>query len=111
MTKVYRVEYNKNTLRGVHDSMMRHLNHWQKLDAPGYRMLNSHVCGVTSLKKLKLWFPGKIQRRIHSNHQLRIVILDVPKIVYKDENQVTFNRKQAKIIGKLMPDGKPKYKK
>jgi len=108
VTKVYRVEHKTAKYEGVLDSGIP-LRHWSWLDAPEYYMTRESVCGVTSLKNLHKWFPTKTMKEIHSHPEYHVIILDVPKIDYKDDNQVVFKRNKAKVIGRLLPDGKAQY--
>jgi len=113
VTKVYRVERISEPCEGLpwksSDDNGLSIDHWGWFKTPACSMQGNKVCGVTSLRKLQKWFPSKIKKEIHKHEDLQIVILDVPKIIFKDKLQVVFRRNKAKIIGRLLPNGKAQY--
>lgn len=106
MTKIYRVEHRTNPLKGIYDDM--DFKHWWRYDPPEIFMRKNFVCGTTSLKDFRKWFHKKHLRKIYQDPFWRVLILQA-KVVYKDENQVVFVRKEAKVIGELLPCGTSIY--
>jgi len=110
MVKVYRVENKHNPLEGMPWDDID-LNHWGYLPCPAIEMWESRVCGTTSLKALRKWFPAKTMRQVHNHNDLRVIVLDVPKknLLYRGHLQCVFNRRKGKIIGEIIPYGKAQY--
>jgi len=77
-----------------------HDDHWYELPAP--TITNpEEVCGCVTFHQFKKWWPMYSELPLN---RARIVILDVEKVT-RHKYQVTFNRREAKIVGKVTRKG------
>jgi hypothetical protein len=86
------------------------LRDWSKLPGPSKEdtllyIKDTEVCGCSSLKQFKLWWPkGKWITKATNN---KYYIFSVPKeYVRKGKHQVVFERSKATKIGELTEDHK-----
>lgn len=108
MTKIYRVEHKTKPFWGTVQKK-RCPRHWLSLPRPVFFLdVDKHVCGTTSLKAFRKWFPKKVLTNILAQKTHKVFIFDAP-VEYRDEVQVVFDRTKAKVIGELLPCGKSIY--
>jgi len=114
---VYRCEVIGDRLSGGHRGTSHMYPKWIDLST-GWSMLpcpqedgitdmnrGQWWCGCKSLKQFFKWW-DKSKLKYHSQTRNRLAILEVPKSeVRYGRNQVIFNRKKAKIVGKINEKG------
>lgn len=115
---VYRCEVIGDRLSGghrysnVYPTSTKLVTDWGKLPCPqddgikGILYYGSNWwCGCKNLKQFFKWW-DKSQLKHHSTTRNRLAILEVPKSEVKyGKNQVVFNRKKARIVGKINEKG------
>lgn len=115
---VYRCEIIGDRLSGgdrwahpIADPSIKLVTDWNKLPCPqndGIFLSYSSGdwwCGCKSLKQFFKWW-SKDNLKHHSTTRNRLAILEVPKSEVKyGKHQVVFNRKKARIVGKVNEKG------
>lgn len=114
---VYRCEIIGDRLSGGHrcttytyPNYTQLSTNWDRLPCPqedGINEMNrgNWWCGCKSIKQFFKWW-DKSQLKHHSGTRNRLAILEVPKSEVRYGNhQVIFNRKKAKIVGKINEKG------
>jgi hypothetical protein len=112
---VYRCEVIGDRLQGGHrysNTYVKLTNEWINLPTPWQDGLRKHLingspfwCGCRSLKQFFKWW-NQDHLTHHKKTRNRLAILEVPKSEVKyGKNQVVFNRKKARIVGKINEKG------
>lgn len=115
---VYRCEVIGGRLQGGHrysfaEKQPQKLTHeWINMPTPWEDGLRKHVsksnqfwCGCRSLNQFFKWW-NKDQLKYHTAAGNRLAILEVPKSEVKyGRHQVVFNRRKARIVGKINEKG------
>jgi hypothetical protein len=113
---IYRCEIIGDRLSGGHRFSHKYpkgtklSTNWNKLPPPQQdgipeMKMQQDWCGCKDLKQFFKWW-NKSQLKHHSANRNRLAILEVPTSEVKyGKHQVVFNRKKAKIVGKINEKG------